>query len=143
MILRALAGLSQFEDTALFLLRLSTGIFLLYQSHDNVLDAGRMNEFVRFMDDFGFLQPALLAPFAIFWQVVAGLGFIAGFCVRLLGLVTAIQFTIAVLMVHMNDPANIVWSAGVLVVIGLYLAARGSGRFGIDYRIEHRPGIAD
>lgn len=131
-----LVWLSKWEDAALFLLRVSTGAFLLYQCHDNVISADRMAEFVGFMKQFGFWQPAILAPFVIFWQVAAGCGFIVGFCVRPLGLITAIQFTIAVLMVHLNDPANIVWGAGILVVIGLYLAARGSGRFGIDSQLE-------
>ncbi|MBX7484031.1 DoxX family protein [Qipengyuania qiaonensis] len=136
--MKKLFRLSRFEDLALLILRVSTGGFLLYQCHDNVLNPDRMTEFAKFMEQFGFWQPSILAPFAIFWQMAAGFGFIAGFYVRALGLVTALQFTVAVVMVHLNDPANILWSAAVLIVIGLYLATRGSGRFGFDYRLERK-----
>ncbi|HYC95202.1 MAG TPA: DoxX family membrane protein, partial [Sphingomicrobium sp.] len=72
----------RYEDLALFALRAVTGLFLLYQSHDNVLSAARMDEFQGFMAQFGFWRPDILAPFAIFWQVAAGLGFILGLFVR-------------------------------------------------------------
>ena len=35
----------RYEDVALLALRVVTGMFLLYQSHDNVLSAERMDEF--------------------------------------------------------------------------------------------------
>ena len=130
------ASWARFEDLALLLLRCATGFFLLYQSHDNVLSAERMAEFVGFMTAFGFWQPEILAPFAIFWQVAAGIGLILGLFVRPLGLITAIQFVVAVAMVHLADPANLVWSAASLIFIGLYLAARGGGRYALDSLLD-------
>ena len=131
-------GARRFEDGALFALRLVTGLFLIYQSHDNVLSAARMDEFEGFMAQFGFWRPDFLAPFAIFWQVAAGVGFILGLLVRPLGLITAIQFAIAVWMVHWSQDFAGWWPALILVFLGLYFAARGGGRYALDTLITKR-----
>jgi len=140
-LLRAMSmeGLSdRYEDAALLALRTVTGLFLLYQSHDNVLSAARMDEFIGFMAQFGFWRPDILAPFAIFWQIAAGIGFIVGLFVRPLGLITAIQFAVAVWMVHWNQDYALWWPAAVLVVLGLYFFARGGGRYALDRAVIGR-----
>jgi putative oxidoreductase len=134
----SMEGARRYEDVALFALRAATGLFLLYQSHDNVLSPARMDEFQAFMARFGFWRPDILAPFAIFWQVVAGIGFILGLFVRPLGLVTAIQFIVAVWMVHWSQTFDGWWPALVLVFLGLYFAARGGGRYAVDTLIAKR-----
>ena len=131
----AMEGASRFEDAALLALRVVTGLFLIYQSHDNVLSAARMDEFEGFMAQFGFWRPDILAPFAIFWQVAAGIGFILGLFVRPLGLITAIQFVVAVWMVHWSQTFDGWWPAAILVFLGLYFTARGGGRYALDRRI--------
>ena len=132
----AMEGASRFEDAALLALRVVTGLFLIYQSHDNVLSAARMDEFEAFMAQFGFWRPDILAPFAIFSQVAAGIGFILGLFVRPLGLITAIQFVVAVWMVHWSQPFDGWWPAAILVFLGLYFLARGAGRYGLDSMIR-------
>ena len=128
----------RFEDAALLALRVVTGLFLIYQSHDNVLSAARMDEFEGFMGQFGFWRPDILAPFAIFWQVAAGIGFILGLFVRPLGLITALQFIVAVWMVHWSQDFAGWWPAAVLVFLGFYFFARGSGRYGLDTMLARR-----
>lgn len=128
----------RYEDAALLGLRVATGLFLLYQSHDNVLSAARMDEFEAFMGQFGFWRPDILAPFSIFWQVAAGIGFILGLFVRPLGLITAIQFMVAVWMVHWPQTYDGWWPAAILALLGLYFFARGSGRYGFDTLLAHR-----
>ena len=49
-----LPGNARFADLGLLLLRCATGVFLIYQSHDNVFSAARMDEFVKFLAQFGF-----------------------------------------------------------------------------------------
>ena len=129
---------NRYEDAALLALRVATGLFLLYQSHDNVLSAARMDEFEAFMGQFGFWRPEILAPFAIFWQVAAGIGFILGLFVRPLGLITAIQFIVAVWMVHWSQTFDGWWPAAILVFLGLYFFTRGSGRYGLDTVLARR-----
>ena len=130
----------RYEDAALAALRAATGLFLLYQSHDNLLSSARMDEFIGFMGQFGFWRPEILAPFAIFWQVAAGIGIILGLFVRPLGLITAIQFAVALWMVHWSQPWVMWWPAAVLLFLGLYFFARGGGRYALDARFTGRRG---
>jgi putative oxidoreductase len=123
-------------DLGLLALRLITGAFLVYQSHDNVLSAARMDEFVGFLRQFNFVQPELLAPLSVYAQFAAGIGFILGLFTRWLGLITAFNFAVAVWMVHWTDPVPGIWPAAILVVLGLYFGLRGSGRYGLDPLLE-------
>jgi putative oxidoreductase len=134
-----LPSAERFADVGLLLLRCATGVFLIYQSHDNVLSAERMDEFVKFLTQFGFPAPELMAPLSVYFQFAAGVGFILGLFTRWLGLITAFQFVVAVWMVHSPDPFPTWWPALVLIFLGLYFGLRGSGRYGLDAMVEGRP----
>ncbi len=123
-------------DLGLLLLRCATGVFLIYQSHDNVFSAARMEEFVKFLRQFHFIYPELLAPLSVYAQFAAGIGFILGLFTRWLGLITSFNFIVAVWMVHSRDPFPTWWPALVLVFLGLYFGLRGSGRYGLDALFE-------
>jgi putative oxidoreductase len=127
---------ARYADIGLLLLRCATGVFLIYQSHDNVLSAERMVEFVKFLRQFGFIYPELMAPLSVYAQFAAGIGFILGLFTRWLGLITCFNFIIAVWMVHSTDPFPTWWPALVLVFLGLYFGFRGSGRYGLDALFE-------
>ena len=131
-----LPGNARHSDFGLLLLRCVTGAFLIYQSHDNVFSAERMLEFEKFLAQFGFVAPRLMAPIAVYAQFAAGIAFVLGFLIRWAGLVTAAQFVVAVWMVHWNDPVPGIWPAAILIFLGLYFGLRGSGRYGIDALFE-------
>lgn len=123
-------------DLGLLALRVATGLFLIFQSHDNVLSDRRMAEFVGFLKQFAFPLPELLAPLSVYAQFAAGFGFILGLFTRWFGLITCFNFVVAVWMVHRNDPVPGIWPAAILVFLGLYFGLRGSGRFGLDALFE-------
>jgi len=133
-----LPGNARQADLGLLLLRCVTGAFLIYQSHDNVFSAERMGEFVKFLTQFGFVMPELMAPLSVYAQFAAGIAFILGLLTRWFGLITAINFIVAVWMVHWNDPVPGIWPAAILIVLGLYFGLRGSGQYGIDALFEKR-----
>jgi putative oxidoreductase len=133
-----LPGNARHADLGLLLLRWATGAFLIYQSHDNVISAARMDEFVGFLTQFGFVYPELMAPLSVYAQFAAGIAFILGFMTRWFGLITAFNFVVAVWMVHWNDPVPGIWPAAILIVLGLYFGLRGSGRYGLDALFEGR-----
>lgn len=133
-----LPGNARFADLGLLLLRIVTGAFLIYQSHDNVFSAERMHEFVKFLAQFQFPHPELLAPLSVYFQFAAGIAFILGLLTRWFGLITCFNFVVAVWMVHSPDPFPTWWPALVLVFLGLYFGLRGSGRYGFDTLIERR-----
>ena len=134
-----LPGNARHADLGLLLLRVATGAFLIYQSHDNVFSAERMDEFVKFLRQFGFAWPELMAPLSVYAQFAAGIGFILGAFTRLFGLITCVNFIVAVWMVHWSDPVPAIWPAAILVFLGLYFGLRGSGRYGLDALFENGP----
>lgn len=133
-----LSGNERFADFGLLLLRCVTGVFLIYQTHDNVLSAARMDEFAKFLTQFHFPNAKLMAPLSVYAQFLAGIGFILGLFTRWLGLITCFQFIVAVWMVHSPDPVPTWWPALVLIFLGLYFGLRGSGRYGLDTLFERR-----
>ena len=131
-----LPGNARHADLGLLLLRCATGAFLVYQSQDNIFSAARMAEFEKFLAQFGFVYPELMAPLSVYAQFIAGICFIAGLFTRWAGLITAFNFCVAVYMVHWNDPVPGIWPAAILIFLGLYFGLRGSGRYGLDSLFE-------
>ena len=131
-----LPGNAAHADLGLLLLRCVTGAFLVYQSQDNVFSAARMDEFAKFLAQFGFVYPELMAPLSVYAQFAAGIAFILGIFTRLFGLITAFNFCVAVYMVHWNDPVPGIWPAAILIFLGLYFGLRGAGRYGLDALFE-------
>lgn len=128
----ALGDLSRWSDLTLFGLRALTGGFLMHETWDNVTSRARMNEFVQFLDQFGFPLPWLLAPFSVAVQFGCGALLVVGLLTRWAGLLIAANFAVAVAMVHVNEPFRGWWPGIVLVFLGLHFAASGSGKFGLD-----------
>jgi putative oxidoreductase len=131
-----LTPLSAFGDLGLLLLRFVTGAFLIYQSHDNIFSSARMDEFVKFLTQFGFPSPEFLAPLCVWAQFLCGILFILGLLTRWAGLVTVFVFLVAVYMVHWPQDFQGWWPALILVFLGLLFATEGPGRYSLDARIR-------
>ena len=125
-------GWSRFSDLTLFGLRALTGAFLVHQTLDNVTSSARMLEFVKFLDQFGFPAPALMAPLSVAVQFGCGILLILGLFTRIAGVLIAVNFVVAVVMVHWDQDFPGWWPAIVLVFLGGHFAAAGSGKIGID-----------
>ncbi len=123
-------------DATLLLLRMTTGAFLVWGVLDNILSAERMLEFEHFLASFGFPLPALMAPLSVWAQFLVGLCFIAGFITRWAGIVCAVNFVVAIVMVDAAGGIRAAFPSACLVLIGLHLAAVGAGAFSVDRRIE-------
>ena len=135
-----LEPLARFGDLGLLLLRWVTGAFLVYQSHDNIFSAARMDEFVRFLDQFHFPRPELMAPLCVWAQFLCGIAFILGLATRWAGLVTTFVFIVAVWMVHWPQDFPGWWPALILVFLGILFATLGGGRYAVDEWIKRRNG---
>lgn len=131
-----LTPLGAFGDLGLLLLRLVTGAFLIYQSHDNIFSAARMDEFVKFLTQFGFPSPEFMAPLCVWAQFLCGIAFVLGLLTRWAGLITVFVFLVAVYMVHWPQDFNGWWPALILVFLGLLFATEGPGRYSLDARIR-------
>ena len=122
----------RYSDFALLLMRLFVGLFLIWGVWDNITDGARMQEFTSFLAKHGFPSPKILAPVSVYLQLAIGLGFVLGLFTRWAGIVCAIHFVIAIAMVDRLGGMRGVFPSGCLVVIGLYLATYGAGRFSMD-----------
>lgn len=131
-----LTPLARFGDIGLLLLRVVTGAFLIYQSHDNILSAARMDEFEKFLSQFGFPAVDLLAPLCVWAQFLCGIAFVIGFLTRWAGLITIFVFIVAVYMVHWTQDFSGWWPALILVFLGFLFATEGPGRYSVDARFR-------
>jgi putative oxidoreductase len=133
-----LTPLARLADLGLLLLRWVTGAFLVWQSHDNIISAARMDEFEAFLAKFGFILPELMAPLCVWAQFLCGIALILGLLTRWAGLVTVFVFIVAVWMVHWPQDFVGWWPALILIFLGLLFATQGAGRYSLDHRIERR-----
>lgn len=136
--MRKILSLSQsqrFSDLALLLLRLFVGLFLIWGVWDNITSPERMHEFVGFLEKHGFPSPRILAPVSVYAQFAIGVAFVLGLLTRWAGVLCVINFVVAIVMVDYLGGMRGTFPSGCLVVIGLYLATHGAGRYSIDAAI--------
>ena len=126
------------DDAAFLLLRLLIGAFLLHGVWDNIVSAERMQEFVGFLRANRFPYPELMAPLSVWAQFFCGVAFVVGALTRWAGIICAVNFAIACVMVHWQQDFRGWWPAAVLVAIGLVLATHGAGRYSVDEQLHGR-----
>lgn len=137
-----LQDLDRYADAGLLFLRVLTGAFLVYGVVDNIVSAERMAEFATFMAANNFPAPDLLAPLSVYVQFLCGLALILGFLTRWAGIIVAVHFVVAVVMVHWAQDFRAWWPAIVLVAIGFQFAVTGAGQFSLDALITNKRGPA-
>lgn len=126
------------DDLAFLLLRLLTGAFLVHGVWDNIASQDRMQEFVGFLRAHQFAYPELMAPLSVWAQFFCGLAFVFGALTRWAGVICAVNFAVACVMVHWQQDLRGWWPAAVLVAIGLVLATHGAGRYSVDEQLPCR-----
>jgi putative oxidoreductase len=134
----SLSKLSRMADHALLLMRIAIGAFLIWGVWDNLISSERMAEFVGFLTKFGFPLPAVMARVSVWAQFAVGVCFILGFCTRWAGIVCALNFIVAIAMVDYQGGIRGAFPSACLVLIGLYLATHGPGRFALEARPRAR-----
>jgi putative oxidoreductase len=122
-------------DFVLLLMRIAVGAFLIWGVWDNITSAARMDEFEGFLRSHGFLAPQFLAPLSVWAQFACGVCFVLGFATRWAGLVCAFNFLVALAMVDAKLGIRAAFPSTLLVLLGLYFATHGAGRFSIDARL--------
>ena len=79
-----------------------------------------MAEFAAFLGNFGFPLPELMAPLSVYAQLICGIGFILGVLTRWVGLLCAINFIVALVMVDLQGGFRQAFPAAMLVMFGFY-----------------------
>ncbi|WP_196140334.1 DoxX family protein [Aliikangiella sp. G2MR2-5] len=127
-----LSHLKRFDDATLFLMRLLIGVFLIWGVADHLFNSGKMTEFEGFLRQFEFYQPSFISRVSIWLQFFVGLSFVLGLFTRWAGVLCTLNFMIALIMVNGAHGIRAVFPAIILVLIGLYLATKGGGRYSLD-----------
>ena len=126
------------SDLAFLALRIAVGSFLVWGVWDNIASAEHMVTFVKFLRQFGFPAPELLAPLDVWVQFGIGVSFVLGLATRWAGLLCAVNFVIAIVMVDYVQGWRGSFGSMCLVMIGLVLATHGPGRYALDARLAAR-----
>lgn len=130
-----LPNAKRFDDAALLFMRIVVGTFLIWGVLDNILHAERMQEFVDFLTKFNFPAPHVMAPLSVWIQFLIGLCFVLGLLTRWAGVLCVLNFIVAIAMVDRFGGIRGSFSSVCLILIGLYLATHGAGRYSIDARV--------
>lgn len=127
-----LTPLARFDNTTLLLLRLMIGSFLVWGVLDNITSAAHMKEFEDFLRHFGFPYPPVMARLSVWAQFFVGVSFILGLLIRWGGIICAINFAVAIVMVDSQSGIRASFASACLIFSGLYFAAHGAGKFAVD-----------
>lgn len=127
-----LSSAQRFSEFTLLLLRVFVGLFLVWGVWDNVTSPERMHEYQEFLAKHGFAAPALMARLSVYIQLLAGIAFVLGLFTRWAGILCAVHFLVAIVMVDHHGGMRGTFPSACLVFIGLYLATHGAGRFSVD-----------
>lgn len=127
-----LMPLEAYGDHALLVLRVLIGAFLVWGVSDNLLSAERMQEFASFLGSVGFPAHRFMAVLSVWAQFLVGIAFVFGVLTRWAGIVCAVNFAVALVMVDGAGGIRAAFPAVCLILIGAYLATYGAGRFSID-----------
>ena len=119
-------------------IRLFAGVFLIYMSHDNVFSWARMLEFERFLRQFGFPLPLVSAVVSVACQFTAGILFIIGAFTRPAAAVMALNFIVALVMVHTKLPFREALDPCAMLASSLFLLFNGAGRPSVDAWLQRK-----
>lgn len=127
-------GTAASSDLALLAARVVVGAFLIWGVWDNVVSAARMAEFVGFLRAHGFPVPDAMARLSVYAQLAVGICLVLGLATRFAGIICAINFIVALVMVDLALGVRGAFPATALVLFGAIFATIGGGRYALDRR---------
>jgi putative oxidoreductase len=128
--------LDRHRDLGAVFIRVFAGVFLIYMSQDNVFSGERMQEFVRFLTQFGFPLPAVAARVSVYAQFAAGIAFLLGAFTRLAAGAMIVNFVVALIMVHTRLPFREALDPSAMLASALFLFVHGAGPLSVDHAIR-------
>ena len=120
------------SDIGILILRLFTGVRLIYGVQDNIFSWNHMKEFESFLQQSGFPFPMVCAIVSVYAQAVAGLLFILGWKTRAGAVLMIINFLIAIIMVHLGQSFEQMTTVLFMLISAVVLLFTGAGRYSLD-----------
>ena len=120
------------KDVGLLLLRLFIGIRLIYGVQDNILHWPQMKEFEAFLRQYQFPLPLASAVVSVYVQALAGILFILGWKIRWACILMVINFTVAIIMVHLGQSFEEMTAVLYMLITSLALLFTGAGKYPVE-----------
>lgn len=128
----------KYSSYGILFLRFAIGVFLIYGVQDNIIHWDRMLEFRDFLQAHGMLVPLFAAHLSVYVQFLCGLMLLAGAKVRLAGLLMILNFTVAILLVHLGQTFPEYYPAAQLIAVGFFFLFNGAGPVTLDAWIARK-----
>ena len=119
------------KDVGLLILRLFIGIRLIYGVQDNILHWEQMKEFEAFLRQYQFPLPLASAIVSVYVQVLAGILFILGWKMRWGCILMVINFSVAIIMVHLGQSFEEMTTVLFMLITSIALLFTGAGRYSV------------
>lgn len=120
------------------ILRLFIGAVLVWGTQDNVFSPARMAEFRDFLDAHGFPAPLAAARLSAYAQFACGLLILAGALVRPAALVMAVNFEVALAVVHVGLPFERNIAPFAMLAGSVALVFLGAGPLSVDAALDRQ-----
>ncbi len=122
----------KYKDLGFLIIRIAFGLRLIYGTADNLLSYDQMLHFRDFLSAHGFPFPLISAFVSVILQFLAGLSFITGLGIRFFSLLMILNFTVALMMVHIGDTYLNMAPAIHLLAISIFFLTNGGGRWSLE-----------
>jgi putative oxidoreductase len=129
-----LPALDRHAEIGTVILRLFFGFTLVYGTQDNVLHQEHMLKFRDFVAQNGFPYPMFSAYLSAYAQFISGFVIACGALTRLSSIVMIINFTVALLMVHVGLPFGSNISPLAMPFCAVFFLIHGPGPWSVDNR---------
>lgn len=119
-------------------LRFAIGVFIIYGVQDNVFSWSRMLEFRDFLQERDVPYSLFAAHLSVYVQFLCGILLLLGGAVRIVGLLLIINFTAAILIVHIGQSFQQYYPAAQLIAVGFFFLFNGAGPVSLDASIARK-----
>jgi putative oxidoreductase len=120
------------KDYGSLFIRVMAGFHLIYGVQDNIFSWERMLEFRDFLEANSFPLPLFCAVLSVYAQFICGVLFIIGLVTRPAALIMAVNFVVAILMIHAGGPYPAAFPAIAMLSCSLFLLLHGPGKWSLD-----------
>ena len=124
--------LDERRDWGTVFIRALFGFWLVYGTHDNVFDQGRMVEFQEFIAKNGFPYAVIGAYVSAYAQFLCGILYLLGAATRLAAAVMIVNFLFALGIAHRDTPLAADLPPLGMLAAALCLLFQGAGPFSVD-----------
>lgn len=113
-------------------IRIPVGFHLIYGVIDNIISNERMVEFQLFLENNGLPFPIVGAFVSVYSQFIAGILFVIGWKIKWAGAIMIANFSVAIILVHLDDPYVNVFPAIWMLSASIFLTFNNLGPISID-----------